>query len=117
MSESQTASAPDANGIPSYLTDGTTVRSWLLTRDHKRIAVMFLVLIVGALFLGGIFALALRAELLTPKGDLMDAQTYNRMFTLHGIVMVFFFMIPGLPNVFGNFFLPLMLGAKDVAFP
>jgi cytochrome c oxidase subunit I len=102
---------------PSYLTDGTTVRSWLFTLDHKRIAVMFLVLILTALFVGGIFALVLRGELITPHGDLMDALTYNRMFTLHGIVMVFFFMIPGIPNIFGNFFLPIMLGAKDLAFP
>jgi cytochrome c oxidase subunit 1 len=100
-----------------YLNDGTTVRSWLLSVDHKRIAVMYLVLVLVAFLLGGIFAMALRLELLTPGPTIMDAMTYNRMFTLHGIVMIFLFMIPAIPNVFGNFFLPIMLGAKDVAFP
>ena len=101
----------------NYLTDGTTIRSWLLTKDHKRIGVMFLVLTLIAFLLGGIFALLLRIELLTPGPTIMDALTYNRLFTLHGIVMIFLFMIPAIPSAFGNFFLPIMLGAKDVAFP
>jgi cytochrome c oxidase subunit I len=100
-----------------YLRADRGVRSWLLTRDHKRIAVMFLVGISLSLLLGGIFALLVRLELLTPERTMMDAGTYNRMFTLHGIVMVFMFMIPSIPAVFGNFMLPIMIGAKDVAFP
>ncbi len=101
----------------SYLTDGTTVRSWLLTRDHKRIGVMFLVLVLLALFLGGLFAMVIRLELLTPGPTVISANSYNRMFTLHGIVMIFLFLIPAIPNAFGNFMIPLMVGARDVAFP
>jgi len=106
-----------APGPPHYLKDGTTVRSWLLTVDHKRIAILYLVSVLVGLFLGGMFAMALRLELLTPGPTIMDALTYNRMFTLHGVTMIFLFMIPAIPAVFGNFFLPIMLGAKDVAFP
>jgi cytochrome c oxidase subunit 1 len=93
------------------------VRSWLTTRDHKRIGVMFLVLTLMAFALGGLFAMLVRLELLTPGPTIMDAMTYNRMFSLHGIVMIFLFMIPAIPTVFGNFFIPLMIGAQDVAFP
>ena len=105
--------APQSN----YLNYKTTISSWLNTRDHKRVAVMFLAAVTVALFLGGLFAMLLRVELLTPGPDIMDAQSYNRMFTLHGITMIFLFMIPAIPSVFGNFMLPLMLGAEDVAFP
>jgi cytochrome c oxidase subunit 1 len=101
----------------SYIYADRGIKSWLLTRDHKRIALMFLVGTSLSLLLGGIFALLLRLELLTPERTLMSAGMYNRMFTLHGIVMVFMFMIPSIPTVFGNFMLPIMLGAKDVAFP
>jgi cytochrome c oxidase subunit 1 len=104
-------------GEPSYLAADAGIRSWLLTRDHKRIALMFYVLVLCMLALGGAFALLLRAELISPERDIMGADTYNRMFTIHGIVMVFMFMIPGIPSVFGNFVLPMMLGAKDLAFP
>src|SRR3989442_10114425 len=107
--------APPAN--ESYLTDGTTVMSWLNTRDHKRIGVMFLVAVVCFFFLGGIFAMALRLKLLYPGPFLFDALTYNRLFTLHGVTMIFLFMIPAIPSAFGNFVLPLMIGARDVAFP
>src|SRR5690606_7835283 len=100
-----------------YLRAERGVRSWLLTRDHKRIALMFLVGTTFSLALGGLFALLLRLELLTPERTMMSAGAYNRMFTLHGIVMVFMFMIPSIPAVFGNFLLPIMIGAKDVAFP
>ncbi|HVY25708.1 MAG TPA: cbb3-type cytochrome c oxidase subunit I [Polyangiaceae bacterium] len=103
--------------IRDYLHEGTSIRSWLLTRDHKRISLMFLVATSLSLLLGGIFALLVRVELLTPERTIMDAVTYNRLFTLHGIVMVFMFMIPAIPTVFGNFLLPIMIGAKDVAFP
>src|SRR6266704_3488758 len=107
--------APPAN--ESYLTDGTTVMSWLNTRDHKRVGVMFLVAVVFFLFVGGVFALAIRAKLLYPGPFLFDALTYNRLFTLHGVTMIFLFMIPAIPSAFGNFILPLMIGARDVAFP
>jgi cytochrome c oxidase subunit 1 len=101
----------------NYLTHQTGVRSWLLTRDHKRIGLMFLVAVLASLALGGIFAMLMRLELLTPGETLMKAQTYNRMFSLHGVIMVWLFMIPSIPTVFGNFLLPIMIGAKDVAFP
>lgn len=100
-----------------YLNDETTVWSWLSTKDHKRIGVMFLLSVTIFLFLGGVFALALRLEHLTPSGTLMSPNMYNQLFTLHGVVMVWLFLIPSIPAGFGNFFLPLMLGAKDVAFP
>ena len=101
----------------NYLTSGRGVMSWLFTLDHKRIAVMYLIGIVSAFLLGGLFALLVRTELLTPAQTIMDADTYNKMFTLHGAVMIFLFIIPGIPAAMGNFVLPLMLGAKDVALP
>lgn len=100
-----------------YLRVETGLRSWLLTRDHKRIAIMFLVAVTLALIVGGIFAMFLRIELLTPDRNFIGPQTYNRSFTLHGVIMIFLFLIPSIPAVFGNFMLPIMLGAKDVAFP
>jgi cytochrome c oxidase subunit I len=109
--------SPPARHDLDYLHAGSGLRSWLLTRDHKRIALLFLGGTTLSLALGGLFALLLRFELLTPERTLMSAGTYNRMFTLHGIVMVFMFMIPAIPAVFGNFMLPIMIGAKDVAFP
>ncbi|HEV2113615.1 MAG TPA: cytochrome c oxidase subunit I [Terriglobales bacterium] len=93
------------------------VLSWLLTRDHKRIGILYLFTITGFFFVGGFFAVLIRLNLLTPNGDLVSADTYNKLFTMHGIMMVFFFLIPSVPAVIGNFVLPLMLGAKDVAFP
>ncbi|HEY7374831.1 MAG TPA: cbb3-type cytochrome c oxidase subunit I [Polyangia bacterium] len=102
---------------PDYLRAGAGVWSWLSTTDHKRIAIMFYVVVLSMLFLGGIFALALRVELLTPRRTVMDAMTYNRMFTLHGVTMVWMFLIPSIPTVFGNFVLPIQLGARDLAFP
>ncbi len=91
--------------------------SWALTLDHKRIGLMYLVGISLSFFLGGLFALAIRLELFSPGMQFMDASTYNQVFTLHGAVMVFLFIIPGIPAALGNVVLPLMLGAKDVAFP
>jgi cytochrome c oxidase subunit 1 len=111
------ASADHHEHHPSYLVDGTTLKSWLLTLDHKRIGILYLISVLTFFLVGGIFALSIRIELLTPGPTVMDAMTYNRTFTLHGIVMIFLFMIPAIPGVFGNFMLPLMLGAKDVAFP
>ena len=91
--------------------------SWALTLDHKRIGLMYLAGISLSFFLGGLFALAIRLELFSPGMQFMDASTYNQVFTLHGAVMVFLFIIPGIPAALGNVVLPLMLGAKDVAFP
>jgi cytochrome c oxidase subunit 1 len=101
----------------SYLEAASGVRSWLLTHDHKRIGLLYLVLTSAALAAGGTFALLLRLELLTPGPTFMSADTYNRLFTLHGVTMVWLFMIPSIPAVFGNFMLPIMIGARDVAFP
>jgi cytochrome c oxidase subunit 1 len=113
-----TAIAPAPPRVqPDYLNDGYGVRSWLLTSDHKRIAILYLVSVTAFFLLGGIFAVLLRLELLTPKGDLVQPDTYNRLFTMHGVTMVFFFLIPGIPAVLGNFLVPLMIGARDLAFP
>jgi cytochrome c oxidase subunit 1 len=108
---------PDAADEPNYLAAAHGIWSWLNTRDHKRIALMFYVCVLVMFLLGGAFALALRTELLTPRRTIMDAETYNRMFTLHGVVMVWLFLIPSIPTVFGNFVLPIQLGARDLAFP
>ncbi len=102
---------------PSYLQADSGIWSWLNTRDHKRIGVMFLVTVTGMFLLGGVFALAMRTELLTPNRTIMDAMTYDRMFTLHGVTMVWLFLVPSIPTSFGNFLLPLQVGAKDLAFP
>ncbi len=104
-------------GGTDYLNCSYGIKSWLLTLDHKRIGVMYLVAILTSFFLGGIFALLVRTELLTPGQTIVDADTYNRMFTLHGAIMIFLFIIPGIPAALGNFILPLQLGAKDVALP
>ncbi len=106
---------PDPN--ENYLTVTKGVWSWLATLDHKRIGVMYLVLVTAAFLLGGIFALLVRLELFTRGETIMGAETYNRMFTLHGVVMVFLFIIPSIPAALGNIILPIQLGAKDVAFP
>jgi cytochrome c oxidase subunit 1 len=100
-----------------YLNANYGIKSWLLTVDHKRIALLYLASVTIFFFLGGIFALMIRLELLTPKGDMVQPETYNKLFTMHGIVMIFFFLIPSIPAVLGNFLLPMMLGAKDLAFP
>ena len=101
---------------PSYLTAEHTVGSWLLTRDHKRIALLFFASITFFFFVGGIDATLMRLNLATPQG-LLQPSVYNRMFTMHGIIMVWFFLIPSIPTTFGNFFIPLMIGARDLAFP
>jgi cytochrome c oxidase subunit 1 len=101
----------------NYLNVDYGVFSWLLTRDHKRIALLYLFSVTALFLVGGVFAFLIRLELLTPAGDLFTPDTYNKMFTLHGIVMIFFFLIPAIPAILGNFLLPIMLGAKDLAFP
>ena len=101
----------------NYLNDDYGAFSWLLTRDHKRIGILYMISISVLFLLGGFFAVMMRIELLTPEGDLLTSDTYNKFFTMHGIVMIFFFLIPSIPAVLGNFILPLQLGAKDLAFP
>jgi cytochrome c oxidase subunit 1 len=100
-----------------YLNIAFGVRSWLLTTDHKRIAILYLVSITLMFFLGGAAITVVRLNLMTPDGDLVSADNYNKLFTAHGIIMVFFFLIPSIPAVLGNFFVPMMLGARDLAFP
>ena len=111
------ATAHSHAGHPSYLHDGYDWRSWLLTVDHKRIGVMYLVAICGFFLVGGILAGLVRFNLVSPTGALVDNDTYNRLFTAHGVVMLFFVLIPAVPGVMGNFFVPIMIGAKDMAFP
>jgi cytochrome c oxidase subunit 1 len=100
-----------------YLNNGHGLKSWLLTKDHKRIAILYLISISIFFFLGGLMGVGIRLELATPAGDLVSAETYNKMFTLHGVIMVFFFLIPSIPATLGNFLIPPMIGAKDLAFP
>src|SRR5438093_2680297 len=100
-----------------YLNDGYGVRSWLLTRDHKRIALLYLAAVTFFFFVGGAMAVMIRLELATPVRDLVSDETYNKLFTMHGVMMVFFFLIPVIPAVLGNFLVPIMIGAKDLAFP
>jgi cytochrome c oxidase subunit 1 len=101
----------------SYLDAPYGLASWLLTKDHKRIAMLYLISITIFFAVGGIFASGIRLELLTPAGDFVPSDLYNKLFTLHGVVMIFFFLIPSIPAVLGNFLLPIMIGAKDLAFP
>ena len=100
-----------------YLNVSHTVKSWLLTLDHKRIGILYLITISFFFVIGGLMATLVRLELLTPRGDLMQAETYNKVFTMHGVYMVFFFLIPSIPATLGNFLIPLMIGARDLAFP
>src|SRR3954466_173907 len=101
----------------NYLNDGYGVKSWLFTRDHKRIALLYLAAITVFFFIGGAFAVVIRLELATPAGDMVTDEAYNKLFTMHGVMMVFFFLIPSIPTTLGNFLIPLMIGAKDLAFP
>ena len=114
---SRAAEIEHAEPREHYLNAQYGVRSWLLTQDHKRIAILYLIGVTFFFAIGGVFAALIRMELLTPPGDLFQSETYNRLFTTHGVMMVFFFMIPAIPSVLGNFLIPLMIGAKDLAFP
>jgi cytochrome c oxidase subunit 1 len=100
-----------------YLNVDYGIRSWLFTTDHKRIAWLYLLSVTLFFFFGGFFATLIRLELMTPQGDLVQAETYNKFFTMHGVTMVFFFLIPSIPAVLGNFLVPMMVGARDLAFP
>ena len=108
---------PMGSKTENYLNANYGIRSWLLTLDHKRIGILYLVTITLFFCIGGIFASLIRLELITPQGDLVDSETYNKLFTMHGVVMIFFFLIPSVPAVLGNLVLPIMIGARDVAFP
>jgi len=112
-----TAAVVETGERENYLNATYGLKSWLLTVDHKRIALLYLISITFFFFIGGFFALLIRLELLTPAGDLVQADVYNKLFTMHGQVMIFFFLIPAVPAVLGNFLIPIMIGAKDLAFP
>src|SRR5947208_4087790 len=101
----------------NYLNESHGLLSWLFTTDHKRIAILYLLSITFFFFIGGAAATLIRLHLLTPTGLLVQSDTYNRLFTMHGVVMVFFFLVPSIPTTLGNFLVPLMIGAKDLAFP
>lgn len=111
--------APEELAVPAedYLSVAHTVRSWLLTTDHKRIGLLYLFSILGFFLIATGAAAIMRTELLTPAGDLVSSQLYNKLFTIHGVLMVWFFLIPSIPSTLGNFMIPIMVGARDVAFP
>jgi cytochrome c oxidase subunit I len=102
---------------PDYLNVNYGIRSWLFTRDHKRIALLYLGTVTFFFFIGGAAAVLFRIELLTPPADLVQPETYNKLFSLHGIIMIFLFLIPSIPATLGNFLVPMMIGARDLAFP
>jgi cytochrome c oxidase subunit 1 len=112
-----TLALPSQPRSRTYIDADYAIRSWFLTTDHKRIGILYLVSITLMFLVGGLAATLMRMELLTPDGTLVDSETYNKLFTMHGVVMVWFFLIPSIPNVLGNFLVPLMIGARDLAFP
>ncbi len=114
---STTITKVTAAEAPNYLTERRGILSWLLTTDHKRIALLYMFSVTFFFCIGGVFALLMRLELMTPATDLVSPHTYNELFSMHGIVMVWFFLIPSIPNTLGNFLIPMMIGAKDLAFP
>lgn len=101
----------------NYLTNGHTLKSWLLTTDHKRIAILYLISVSFFFFLGGIAASLIRYELTSPAGNVLESETYNKVFSAHGIIMVFLFLVAVVPATLGNFLMPIMIGARDLAFP
>ena len=113
LPDQSTARIPKMN----FLTKENGLLSWLLTGDHKRIATLYMISITFFFFIGGAFAGLIRLELLTPQPDLVASDTYNKIFTMHGIIMIFLFLVPSVPATLGNFLIPIMLGAKDLAFP
>jgi cytochrome c oxidase subunit 1 len=108
-----------AERLENYLEHKTHkgIFAWILSTDHKRIGILYLVSMVTFFWVGVTLGFLMKLEMLTPGKTIVDAQTYNTFFTLHGIIMIFLFIIPGIPAVFGNFFLPIQIGARDVAFP
>ena len=122
--EMSTAVIPDMPGqeIPAesrvnYLNASYGMKSWLLTTDHKRIALLYLGSITLMFFVGGMSAVLMRLHLIEPQGALVEPETYNKLFTIHGVIMVFFFLVPSIPATLGNFLVPMMIGARDLAFP
>ena len=113
----QAVAVPPPEPEVNYLNVAYGVKSWLLTTDHKRIALLYLVSVTLMFIVGGLAATLIRLSLLTPQSEIVHADTYNKLFSAHGIIMVFFFLVPVVPAVLGNFFLPMMLGARDLAFP
>src|SRR5271165_6512814 len=113
LPDQSTARLPKRN----YINNEHGLLSWLLTGDHKRIAILYLISITFFFFIGGAFAGLIRLELLTPQPDLVASDTYNKFFTMHGIIMIFLFLVPSVPATLGNFLIPIMLGAKDLALP
>src|SRR5437588_1619911 len=113
---STTLPNPHVEPHPNYLNVDYGWKSWLFTTDHKRIALLYLFSITAFFFVGGAFAVAMRVNLLTPDG-LFAHDTYNKLFTMHGVIMVFFFLVPSIPATLGNFLIPIMIGARDLAFP
>src|ERR1700722_12856105 len=113
LPDQSTARIPKVN----FLTKENGLLSWLLTGDHKRIATLYMISITFFFFIGGALAGLIRLELLTPQSDLMASDTYNKVFTMHGVIMVFLFLVPSVPATLGNFLIPIMVGAKDLAFP
>jgi len=111
------ATATENSTGVNYLNARYGIRSWLLTTDHKRIALLYLASITFFFLIGGIAAVLIRIHLIEPQGALLQPATYNKMFSMHGIIMVFFFLIPSIPAVMGNFLVPMMVGARDLAFP
>src|SRR5215475_10828224 len=117
MTNAAIADAAVGTEPASYLEAGHTLISWLTTTDHKRIAILYAVSITLFFFIGGIAIAMVRLELMTPHGLFLTSDAYNRLFSLHGIIMVWFFLVPSIPATMGNFLLPMMIGAPDVAFP
>src|ERR1700680_99127 len=113
LPDQRTAVMPKRN----YLNNEDGLLSWLFTGDHKRIGILYLISITIFFFIGGIFAGVIRLELLTPQGDLTASDTYNKFFSMHGIIMIFLFLVPSVPATLGNFLIPIMIGTKDLAFP
>src|ERR1700726_5189838 len=113
LPDQRTATLPKRN----YINNEHGLLSWLLTGDHKRIAMLYLISITFFFFIGGAFAGLIRLELLTPLPDLVASDTYNKLFTMHGVVMIFLFLVPSVPATLGNFLVPIMIGAKDLALP
>src|SRR5438067_3759885 len=117
MSTTITAPRPMIRAPANYLTESHTLKSWLFTTDHKRIGILYLYSILFYFIIAAVAAALIRMELITPAGDMVTSDTYNKLFTIHGVLMVWFFLIPSIPTVLGNFVIPMMIGARDVAFP
>ena len=111
----ETTAGNTNGGDVNYLNVRYGIKSWLLTLDHKRVGILYLVMTTVFFMIGGVFASLIRLELMTPQGDAFESDTYNKLFTMHGVAMIFFFLIPSVPAVLGNFLLPLQIGARDVA--